>query len=184
MDAWILRFSPPRWTTWNVRTCQPLMNQMIERKVACKRKAIAVTRANAELYKLAEPWECQGTTHWSRWDWFRPRWNGSLHKGKATGERKGAGLCVFVCVWVLREPKWDSVFTTVGVQKHKFGWAARRSDSATEIRSPRGSKLRKPPRGNFLHLSRLIHHGVIATSLLSFARGQRMIHGSGRIPHL
>lgn len=43
---------------------------------------------------------------------------------------------------------------------------AERTDFTLEIPGP-ATKLGKPPRSNFQHLSQLIHHGVIAVSPLS-----------------
>lgn len=58
-------------------------------------------------------------------------------------------------------------------------------DFTLEIQSPR-TKLRKPPRSNFQCLSQLIHHGVIAASLLSrlWAADEPQLKASIRIPYL
>lgn len=68
--------------------------------------------------------------------------------------------------------------------KERIG-RAQSFDFTLEIQSPR-TKLRKPPRSNFQRLSQLIHHGVIAMSLLSRLRAadEPQLKASIRIPYL
>lgn len=102
-------------------------------------------------------------------------------------ERKGREGRIEVCVSVFG--LWGSTNKTIFSQqkegvKERIG-RAQSFDFTLEIQSPR-TKLRKPPRSNFQCLSQLIHHGVIAVSLLSRLRAadEPQLKASIRIPYL
>lgn len=90
-----------------------------------------------------------------------------------------------MCVLVLRGSTNETMFSQHNKSvKERIG-QAQSFDFTLEIQSP-WTKLRKPPRSNFQCLSQLIHHGVIAVSLLSrlWAADEPQLKASVRIPYL
>lgn len=198
-----MRFVPlhvPRYTQTqrqsHTQTCHSpsssstLMNQTIRHKVACKqRQLVQCVILSGWLISFRAVGMREGhiaifrhwTAHWSHWDWLGFRWNGSFHTGEEGRRGEDEDVCVCVCVWVQMRQCF---------RNRKRVWKKELAEhraliSLWRYRVP-GPNFGKPPRSNFQCLSQLIHHGVIAVSLLSrlWAADEPQLKASIRIPYL